>query len=196
MAGRYLARLGVGALLQVPPATIEFSIDAFGRVELSQPTALETVSFSISHTLGLTVCAITRGMMVGIDVEPLARADAMDELVRRFLHPSERRVLTGLDDQRRGRMLLEHWVCKEAYTKACGRGINLAFEKIQIQPLSGTAVRFVHDDPAIPPRDMQLLRPVLSETHVAAVVAATTTRLPTPRILNARDASAVPLAPS
>ncbi len=73
--------------------------------------------FSISHTDGLTVIALS-DCEVGIDVEKIKKADL--RVVRRFLK-NEADYITEKDSDRR---FFEVWTKKEAYLKCKGTGLS------------------------------------------------------------------------
>jgi len=60
---------------------------------------------------------------VGVDVEPVKRDRTLDveRLARRILLTSERAAVMEADD--REEAFIRHWVAKEAFVKATGRGV-------------------------------------------------------------------------
>ncbi len=114
-----LHRLLLGAWLQVDPADVPLARDQDGRPVL-EDGSLYT---SLSHTDGACAFALGTAGPVGVDIESLARLDALDEIGDRIVHPTEVAALAGLDDDERRRALLQLWVRKEACLKATGTGL-------------------------------------------------------------------------
>lgn len=170
LAGRFLVRLALSRLLGVAPNTIRFGRSARGRPILQKTDGVPSVSFSLSHSAGLVICAIACGRIVGADIEGLAPIWKGTDLLRRCLHVEERLGFERPPLIAPDRILLEHWVYKEAYVKALGQGLTLPFDDFLARRLDGTLVRFEHNDPSQPQREMHLLRPNVSDRHLAAIV--------------------------
>ena len=84
--------------------------------------------FSISHTDGLTVIALS-DCEVGIDVERLKKADL--RIIKRFLK-EEADYITECDSDRR---FFEIWTKKEAYLKCKGTGLSGGLKSVNVLKL-------------------------------------------------------------
>ena len=84
--------------------------------------------FSISHTDGLTVIALS-DCEVGIDVEKVRKADL--RVVRRF-SKEEADYITEKESDRR---FFEIWTKKEAYLKCKGTGISGGLNSVNVLEL-------------------------------------------------------------
>ena len=84
--------------------------------------------FSISHTDGLTVIALS-DCEVGIDVEKVRKADL--RVVRRF-SKEEADYITEKESDRR---FFEIWTMKEAYLKCKGTGISGGLNSVNVLEL-------------------------------------------------------------
>lgn len=109
---------------------LQFSQGPYGKPEISAP--LEAIQgglyFNISHTAGLQGCAVSRGALVGLDIEDITRntTDPM-RIARRYFAPAEVHMLQGIEGAEGLRLHFLHlWTLKEAYVKAIGRGIRAA----------------------------------------------------------------------
>ena len=97
------------------------------------------VHFSVAHSPGALLCAVSGDGDVGVDVELQERTrerafSSLARLARRYFSATEQAELAGLPDETAQRArFLELWTLKEAYVKALGRGIAAA-------PLSGFSV--------------------------------------------------------
>lgn len=92
--------------------------------------------FNLSHSAGLAVCLISEiPAQVGVDVEPLARANQIAAVAHRVFSPREQAQLDKLPAQGRLNRHLDLWTLKEAYVKARGLGLSLPLDRISF--LSG-----------------------------------------------------------
>jgi 4'-phosphopantetheinyl transferase len=134
VAGRATLRLVLARALGVDPAAVPIRRGARGRPELAE-TGVVT-DFNLSHTRGGAVIGIVHGQpattRIGVDVEREDRSLASDGLARKFLTPSERASLDGLDADLRRRRFLRHWTCKEAMSKATGDGLAAPMRRMTI----------------------------------------------------------------
>lgn len=117
-----LHRFLLGAWLREAPMEVPLYRDEAGRPRLSGMHA--RVCTSLSHPRGFAAFAISDAGSVGIDLEPVAHAGAMEEIARLATHADERDELAHLDDAGRADALLAIWVRKEAYLKAEGVGLQ------------------------------------------------------------------------
>jgi 4'-phosphopantetheinyl transferase len=122
--GRALLRTALARYTDADPTALEFRYNCHGKPALGRPsdTALE---FSLSHTRGLVVCAVTLHDAVGVDVESRRRRSTLAplELARRYFAPAETAALGGLPAEDQLAAFLEIWTLKEAFVKACGTGL-------------------------------------------------------------------------
>ncbi|MBD9468350.1 4'-phosphopantetheinyl transferase superfamily protein [Pseudoxanthomonas sp. PXM01] len=117
-----LHRFLLGAWLREAPMEVPLYRDEAGRPRLSGMHG--RVCTSLSHPRGFAAFAISDAGSVGIDLEPVAHAGAMEEIARLATHADERDVLAHLGDADRADALLAIWVRKEAYLKAEGVGLQ------------------------------------------------------------------------
>ncbi|EYT83448.1 4-phosphopantetheinyl transferase [Streptomyces sp. Tu 6176] len=141
LAGRLLCRHALSERTGHPVDGWRFPVNAYGRPE-PWPERYG-VRFSISHTDGLVVCAVTDGPACGVDVEgPLSAESAAR--VARFLAPSEQAELAALPAAERPERTRELWVLKEAYLKGLGTGVRRDLDTFTFTP-RGTAPPRVRD---------------------------------------------------
>ena len=123
VVGEMLARKAIAEWCQVPPETIVFDVNDYGK-----PFAISLdVEFNISHSGDLVVCAID-DEPIGIDVERIRSIDA--SVVKRICSPKELRYLFGYEpkelkdcdiiDIKMQARFFEIWTAKEAYSKSIG----------------------------------------------------------------------------
>lgn len=130
LAGRVMAKMRIAAALQIDPTSVRFWRNEYGRLEVSNISRSESVRFSISHTRGCAACAVSLEVDVGLDVENTGRDI-------RFLPISPKcmsdREMSDLRDRRGADLqsrFARYWTLKEAYSKAVGWGLGIAFDRI------------------------------------------------------------------
>ena len=122
---RVLVRTVLSAALGTPPGDLRFSCNEWGRPEVDPPTEL---SFNISHTPGLVVCAVRQGHTLGVDTELFSRAPALLELAPQVFSRQEQADLFALPREERAHRAVVLWTLKESYIKARGRGLAIALD--------------------------------------------------------------------
>jgi 4'-phosphopantetheinyl transferase len=111
----------------LPPEAWRFGRNRFGRPRITNPDR-EWLSFNVSHTATLVVCAVTNGGRIGVDIESLTRRAPL-EIADRYFSAAEATSLRLLPPALRSRRFFEHWTLKEAFAKALGRGVTLPFDR-------------------------------------------------------------------
>lgn len=119
-----LHRLLLSRVLKQAPTEVGITRDEKGCPRLPD----DAWHTSLSHAAGRAVFAVSAAGPVGIDLEPVDRAQDMDSIVERVVHRDERSALDGLPANARGHALLDLWVRKEALLKAAGIGLECEME--------------------------------------------------------------------
>ena len=118
---RALMRGVLARYVGVEPRSLEFVRNEYGRPELVPPR----VRFNLSNSTKFVVCAVSTDREVGVDTEPLDRADRILDVAESFFTPLERRGLAALPMAERLRRAVALWTLKEAYMKARGMGMSI-----------------------------------------------------------------------
>jgi phosphopantetheinyl transferase len=126
---RAATRIVVGEALGIDPGRVPISRRCAhcGDRTHGRPTVSgnDEISFSLSHSGGYAVIALTEGgVNVGVDVEEVRARSRLDALAARVLNDEEHawwRAIEDADEQLRS--FLRAWTSKEAYLKALGVGI-------------------------------------------------------------------------
>lgn len=129
---RALCRGVLARYVGCAPRELAFRRNAYGRPELAAPGDLR---FNLTNTVALVACAVTRGRDVGVDAEPLARADDILDIAETVFTSRERAYLASLDLRARREHAARLWTCKEAYMKARGLGMSLPPETFEVDPV-------------------------------------------------------------
>jgi 4'-phosphopantetheinyl transferase len=127
---RALCRLVLASYVGRAPEALVFQ-----RTELGRPLLEETgdLAFNLTNTVELVACAVARGHEIGVDAEPLHRADQVLNVAKRVFTDSERAGLDALPLPARRRRAVELWTLKEAYIKAKSAGFSLPVERFEVR---------------------------------------------------------------
>ncbi|WP_190285774.1 4'-phosphopantetheinyl transferase family protein [Montanilutibacter psychrotolerans] len=115
-----LHRLVLGRALHCDVASVPIGRDRAGCPRV----AGGSLATSLSHADGCLAVAVSAAGPVGVDIESLARAAVMPEIVERLCHPADRAAMEALAEDERNQALLALWVRKEAFLKAIGIGLQ------------------------------------------------------------------------
>ncbi len=127
---RALERATLAHTLDVPPTALRFRRTELGRPELVPASDVE---FNLTNTPRLVACAVTRGRCLGVDAEPLERADQVLALAATVFTKREQADLAAMPPAERRRWAVQLWTVKEAYIKARGLGLSLPLEQIELR---------------------------------------------------------------
>ncbi len=187
--GRAQLRAALSAHDGRTPADWHFVTAREGRPDLAPELATGAASgitFSLAHTRGLAVCALARGLTVGVDVERIdRRVDAAAIAERFFSRADARAVARAASDITRRRAFLERWTLREAYTKVLGTPLlalsreSVSFERIGVG--SCAAVRLAAGS-AREAESWRFWIVAPTREHLLAVAAHTSRRVAEPRL--------------
>ena len=164
LATRALARTVLAAYTGLARDAVRFSIDAYGKPALDP--APPGLSFNLSNAVTLVVCAVSDAPTIGVDVEPLARADQVHRVASDVFTPAERAELASLDAASANRRAVELWTLKEAYMKARGLGMSLPPASFA---MSGLVLAPDPPPPAEPDRSRWTFASLEVEAHAVAI---------------------------
>ncbi|MET0594283.1 MAG: 4'-phosphopantetheinyl transferase superfamily protein, partial [Polyangiaceae bacterium] len=115
---RGVVRRSLSRYAGVAPADWRFAVGSHGKPHIAAPSVMPPLSFNLSNTEGMVVCAITRGVEVGVDVENTSRLDDPVSIADRFFSPREVRDLHAVPSSRQRERFFAYWTLKESYIKA------------------------------------------------------------------------------
>ena len=121
---RGILREILSGFLEIPPARLRFTYNAYGKPAVEDAT----LRFNVSHSGGWAMFAVTRAREVGIDIERINERTAIELIPERFFSPWETAQLRGLPQGQRTEAFFRCWTRKEAYIKACGLGLSLPLD--------------------------------------------------------------------
>lgn len=125
--GPVLVRKGISELLHMDPSEITFEIGKLGKPYAKN---LPGVSFNVSHTKGMLLCAVSIEGNIGVDVELVRKAPS--SVMKRAFHEEEKAYVEEASDKEElyNRRFFQIWTQKEAYTKYLGTGISSKLSEI------------------------------------------------------------------
>jgi len=127
---RALVRTSLSAYCPVDPGAWRFSTNRYGKPEISHPDITLPLRFNLSHTQGLTVCAITRDYAIGVDVEdPQRSTQSGFSHLTSYFSAREVEDLCNLPADQQQQRFFDYWTLKESYIKARGEGLAIPLSK-------------------------------------------------------------------
>lgn len=122
-----------------PSAVVELAADANGKPALGD----SPLSFNLSYRPGRALLALSNAGPVGADLEPLVPLSDAAPLIADLFSPVEQAALQAAATVDYWPLFYLIWTRKEAYAKALGMGLTLAFREFSVlapgQPLRLTA---------------------------------------------------------
>lgn len=122
LLARLLLRQALSHGYPRPLADWRFARDRCGKPALAWPAL--PVTFNLSHSGNLVVCALGWYCELGVDVEQVAPRDRLLALARRFFSADECAQLGGLSGAAQRDAFYDIWTAREAYFKALGCGLT------------------------------------------------------------------------
>ena len=93
--------------------------------------------FSTSSSHDLALYAISMSTEVGVDVEAVRPRTDLERLAARFFTAAERLAVASVPACERQAAGFQAWVCKEAYGKATGCGLDFPLHTVDVWNASG-----------------------------------------------------------
>lgn len=141
LVSRALVRTALSAYAPIAPADWAFNFNAYGKPSIAN-SIHSALSFNLSHTDGLSVLAVARGIELGIDTENMFARETPLNSANHYLNPSETTALYALNDRDQLLRFYEHWTLKEAYIKARGLGLSLPLDQFSFDLNADGAIKF------------------------------------------------------
>ena len=131
MARGYLRHI-LSKYLALQATEIQFNYTDKGKpfIDPSQnPTGL---TFNISHSSNILVCAVSKNRRIGIDVEQIRELRTLNGMIRIVLSTTEQASFALLPKQDQLFAFFNSWTGKEAYLKAIGMGIAFGLQAVEV----------------------------------------------------------------
>ena len=124
LVAHVLLRCALSSQQPVSLSSWQFRRVPSGAPVVAAPLAAMTLSFSLSHTRSLVVCAVSATCKVGVDVEKIEEAVDVHQLALHVLSKGERDEWDREAQSRQAERFYFLWTLKEAFLKAVGQGLR------------------------------------------------------------------------
>lgn len=128
----------LGAYLRLPPESLAFRANRFGKPEVHGLGPVAPIQFNLSHSHSIALLALSLDVEVGVDVEDLRPMEP--EIAGSHFSAQENSDLASLEDEAWLLGFYRCWTRKEAILKAEGVGLRI--------PLAAFDVSLLPDAPA------------------------------------------------
>lgn len=102
---------------------VHFEYNEYGRPQLPDGLNRLNLKFNISHQGDYILVGLTKNHDIGADIEKVECKLNLPEIAGRFFARSEIEDLMSMAGHRRLSRFYDYWTLKEAYIKACGKGM-------------------------------------------------------------------------
>lgn len=145
IAGRGMLRILLANYLSIKAEEVPFQYGHNGKPFVGD----DSLTFNISHALGVVVFAFTLHTPLGIDVESNLREIELDLIANHFFSPAEAKELFSLPTEGQTEGFYRCWTRKEALIKAKGDGLSLPLNQFEVSLLPGeeAQLKATHWDP-------------------------------------------------
>jgi 4'-phosphopantetheinyl transferase len=134
--GRGILREILSRYTQTPPERIAFDYGAQGKPELIH-TDDPPLRFNLTHSEDTLLIGVTRGQMIGVDIEHVRPLQDLMQISRRFFSAREVTALHSLSADQQAVAFFNGWTRKEAVLKAYGDGISEILNTVEVSLLPG-----------------------------------------------------------
>jgi 4'-phosphopantetheinyl transferase len=132
IAGRGALRMVLSGYLGCDPRSVPFRYSLDGRPDLADYTNDRGLRFNVSHSVDLTLIAVSRERRIGIDLERIRPVPEVETIVRDQFTPSEQEVWTSLPEHQKLHAFFCGWTRKEAWLKAIGVGLAGSLRRVEV----------------------------------------------------------------
>lgn len=132
---RALLRFALSSSTNTAAENFEFTENSYGKPALIPDPIHPPIRFNLSHSSGITACALTLNNEIGIDIENYTR-DVDPGLADRFFTKSESAYLQQCSAENKQQVFFDFWTLKESYSKARGKGLSIGLDTFgfEIEP--------------------------------------------------------------
>jgi 4'-phosphopantetheinyl transferase len=146
IAGRGILRTILAVYLHTHPGRVSFEYSAFGKPGLGGDFQSNGLSFNLAHSHELALAAVTRGRLIGVDIESQSLLADADEIASRYFASEEFQVFRQLPSQMRQAAFFTCWTRKESFIKAIGEGLSYPLDRFCVTFTPGEPARLLHID--------------------------------------------------
>lgn len=127
LVSRALVRFVLSQYVDVAPEHWDFTTGQYGKPRITDDAI--GIHFNLSHTRGMVICGVSRGVELGVDVQVVERNIDIHAMANRFFSPMEKNELRALPPGHQLQRFYDLWVLKESCAKALGEGFDGVFDQ-------------------------------------------------------------------
>lgn len=116
----------------IKPEKLCFKRSLHGKPEVSNLGV--KLSFNLSHTSDIIVCAVTNNADIGIDVERIRFKPSLAKLSETLFNAKEQLDMSSLKGAEQQRRFFDYWTLKESFVKATGAGLREPLNEVGFIP--------------------------------------------------------------
>ncbi len=106
------------------PADINFIQPPNQKPSIDSTQNQIDLEFSLSHSHETAILALSRSLVIGVDIEHIRNILDIAQLAKRFFTLSEYKIILGSPPDKQLSLFFKIWTAKEAFLKAKGLGIS------------------------------------------------------------------------
>jgi len=129
---RALLRSLLSACTRRDPDSFEFIENEYGKPDLKPGCVKTPLKFNLSHSSGVTACALALDYEIGVDIENHHRKIDLN-IADRFFSKSEAEYLDRCPERDKQKVFFDFWTLKESYIKARGMGLSIGLDKFSFE---------------------------------------------------------------
>lgn len=129
-ASHAIMRILLARYLDLPPSSISFNQNEFGKPHLVPLCPASKLTFNLSHTNRIGLLAIADGLVVGADVEDIRPIER--QIAEHYFSAQEQAALRSLTEADWLEGFYNCWTRKEAILKAEGIGLNVRLDAFDV----------------------------------------------------------------
>ena len=142
---RGILRQLLARYLRCSAEDIEFSVGRMGKPSIRGNPELR---FSLSHSLGMVLYALSKNRELGVDLERQRTEFSIRDIVENYFSAREKAEFLGLDRNAQKLAFYVGWTRKEAYLKARGEGLHMKLDAFDVSVDPGRPALLRSDDAA------------------------------------------------
>jgi 4'-phosphopantetheinyl transferase len=130
-----ILRIILGSYLNVAPDELTFhKASSSGKLALDEEFSIagKRMHFSMSDSSGCALFAFALERRVGVDFERVRVIPEALRFVNRFFSSREQAEFRRLCTNEQSELFLKYWTCKEAFLKACGKGLSYPLDQVEL----------------------------------------------------------------
>lgn len=125
----------------IRPDKLQFGYNGYGKPYLVFPGS--GPYFNVSHSNNLALVAISVDFQIGVDIEFMRLNTDPLQIARNFFSRHEYQQLINLPQNQQKEAFYNCWTRKEAYIKACGKGLSIPLNEFDVTLKPGEPAKII-----------------------------------------------------